>query len=186
LDEKTNLNKISLSEIYPKYSAPDGGGDKGTAHTYIEIYEKEMSKTTDISLLEIGVWEGHSLAMWQEYFRDSYILGLDIDLGKVREDLFDINAITADATKPLEMKLGIFDYIIDDGSHNVHDQIASLSLLWDNLASKGKYFIEDIRNSEALAQIKNFLNNREATYRVYDNRHIKNRSDDILLVIDKE
>jgi len=34
----------TLQEIYEKY-ADWNGGDKGTHHSYIEVYEKEMSKT---------------------------------------------------------------------------------------------------------------------------------------------
>jgi hypothetical protein len=183
LDEKANL---TLGEIYTKYSAPDGGGDKGTAHTYIEIYEKEMTRTNGIRLLEIGVWEGHSLAMWQEYFDDSYILGLDIDLSKLDSSFLPINAVMLDATKPFELEIGKYDYIIDDGSHNVEDQIASLRLLWDNLLGAGKYFIEDIRDLQALAQIEDYLVALGVTYRVYDHRDLKNRWDDIMVVIDKE
>lgn len=182
MDEKTNL---SLGQIYQKYQAPDGGGDKGTAHTYIEIYEREMSKTNGISLLEIGIWEGHSIAMWQDYFANSTVVGIDIDLGKIQFPLRF--AIKADATKPVKELANLrFDYIIDDGSHNVNDQISSLRLLWDNLKAGGKYFIEDIRGDNELVTIESVLRTEKMSYRVYDNRSIKNRSDDIMVVVDKE
>lgn len=171
---------LKLAQIYKDFQAPDGGGDKGTAHSYIEIYEAEMTKKENISLLEIGIWEGHSVAMWQKYFKDSRIVGVDISLDKVMFELD--NAISADATFPIETLEGQFDYIIDDGSHKVQDQIASFDWLWERVKPGGKYFIEDIVNDESLAQLNNYMTNRQIEAKVYDNRSIKGRSDDILLV----
>jgi SAM-dependent methyltransferase len=175
---------VSLAEVYAKYSAPNGGGDKGTAHSYIEIYEREMSKIDGISLLEIGVWEGHSIKMWQEYFLNSEILGCDLNKRKIR---FDIDIIEADATRPIpQLRDKKFDYIIDDGSHLVLDQLASFRLLWDNLKPGGKYFIEDIAGDREIEILKGYLIEKEITHWVYDNRSVKGRSDDILLVATKE
>lgn len=177
---------VILQNVYENYSAPDGGGDKGTAHTYIDIYQKEMTKTSNISLLEIGVWEGHSIAMWQEYFQDSEILGIDINLDKLK---FDVPAIICDATNATSIEESLsgmqFDYIIDDGSHEVQHQLTSQLLLQKYLKTGGKYFIEDIVSDSALKQIEQSLEKQGLTYKVYDHRHIKQRSDDILVVIHK-
>lgn len=177
---------VSLQSVYEKYSAPDGGGDKGTAHTYIDIYEKKMTKTSGISLLEIGVWEGHSLAMWEEYFKDSTIWGIDIKLDRLK---YSVPAKICDATDAvaIENTLGEmqFDYIIDDGSHLVQHQVTSRQLLWKHLKVGGKYFIEDIVSDAALRQIEESLFLDGLTYEVYDYRYIKKRSDDILVVIHK-
>ena len=177
-------NDVRLQEVYAQFSDADGGGDKGTQHSYIDIYAAEMEKTEGISLLEIGVWEGHSIAMWQSYFKDSEILGVDITDEKVK---FDIPLLVADATKPIPELAGKqFDYIIDDGSHMVADQIASFELLWGNLKQGGKYFIEDIFGSQELIQIEAEFTKLGLTFRVYDCRTYKQRFDDILLVVDKE
>lgn len=172
---------MKLGEVYLKYSAPDGGGDKGTAHTYLDIYESEISKTSDVNLLEIGVWEGHSIAMWREYLDNSLVIGVDIDLSKV---IFDLPAlIKADATHPIPDLMGLeFDYIIDDGSHRVDHQIQSLAWLFGRLKSGGKYFIEDIVSDQALGQITAYLQGIGAQFRIYDHRHIKNRYDDLMVV----
>lgn len=181
--KKTN---VSLQDVYENYCAPDGGGDKGTAHTYIDIYQKEMTKTSGISLLEIGVWEGHSIAMWQKYFHDSEILGIDINLDRLQ---FDVPAVICDATNAISIEENLsgmqFDYIIDDGSHQVQHQLTSQLLLWEYLKPGGKYFIEDIVNDSALKQIEVALQKQDLTYKIYDHRHIKNRSDDIMVVIIK-
>lgn len=175
---------MKLRELYKDFQAPDGGGDKGTAHSYIEIYETELDKTNDISLLEIGIYQGHSIAMWQKYFVNSEIIGIDIDLSQIKYNLQRV--IRADATKPIPALTGRqFDYIIDDGSHRLEEQIKSLEALWPQLKIGGKYFIEDILGNKELAQIEAKLKEKLIPYRVYDCRKLKNRIDDILIVADK-
>jgi hypothetical protein len=175
---------VTLQEVYAQFSSPDCGGDKGTQHSYIDIYAAEMEKTHGISLLEIGVWEGHSIAMWQSYFKDSQILGVDITDNNVK---FDIPLLIADATKPISKIAGKqFDYIIDDGSHLVSDQMATFELLWGNLKQGGKYFIEDIFGSQELSQLEAKFTKLGLTFRIYDCRAYKQRFDDILLVVHKE
>lgn len=176
---------MTLSEVYAKFQAPDGGGDKGTAHSYIEIYEAEMPKTKGISLLEIGIWEGHSIAMWQEFFTDSEIIGVDISLDRLRFDLK--NAVMADATKPiLELQSKQFDYVIDDGSHKVEHQKKSFEWLWPLIKPGGRYFIEDVVSSIALNDLLLFLENQDLDFRVFDHREKTGRYDDILLVVYKQ
>jgi SAM-dependent methyltransferase len=172
-----------LSDVYPRYSLPDRGGDKGTLHSYIEVYEREMVKTRDIDLLEIGVWEGHSLAMWDEYLQGSRVVGLDVDVSRCR---FTVDARVCDATNPEALALALgdsaFDYIIDDGSHRPADQIASFNCLWQRLKPNGKYFIEDIAGDKGLGQVSKALADAGIEFVVYDLRSVKGRFDDILLV----
>jgi hypothetical protein len=175
---------VKLAEVYAKYSAPDSGGDKGTAHSYIDIYEAEMTKRNAIALLEIGIYEGHSIAMWQEYFQDSEIIGIDIDLSRVKFDLEYI--IEADATSLIPWIADKkFDYIIDDGSHEVQHQVLSFDAWWPTVKAEGKYFIEDIKGDPELNLLQTHLSNRGIRYKTYDNRRLKGRSDDILIVATK-
>ena len=173
----------SLSEVYARYSLPDRGGDKGTLHSYIEVYAREMTKTRGIDLLEIGVWEGHSLAMWQEYFQGSRIVGLDVEVSRCR---FSVDARVCNATNAdsLALVLGdmAFDYIIDDGSHSPADQIASFMFLWDRVKPAGKYFIEDIQSDEALVKIAEAIARMGVEFTVHDLRDKKGRWDDVMVV----
>ena len=173
----------TLQEVYGRYSQPDRGGDKGTLHSYIEVYEREMTKTSDVDLLEVGVWEGHSLAMWGEYFRKSRVVGLDVDVSRCR---FPVDVRECDATRAeaLDFTLGddVFDYIIDDGSHLPSHQVASFGLLWSRMKPGGKYFIEDIAGDDALAVVSQAVKDAGVEFVVYDLRSQKNRFDDIVLV----
>ena len=172
----------SLEEIFEKYSGGIGGGDKGTDHSYIEVYSRYLER--DKSLLEIGVYRGQSLAMWREYFTGT-VVGLELEPEHIE---LEVPAIRCDATNPKEVEEAIgsklFDYILDDGSHEVADQLASLRILWRNLAPGGIYIVEDIKGDGELSQLKEFAGTL-GEVRVFDFRLVKRRYDDILLFISK-
>jgi hypothetical protein len=178
----------TLQEIYEKY-ADWNGGDKGTHHSYIEVYEKEMSKTKKISLLEIGVQFGHSIKMWKEYFENSWVGGIDINLNNLSFDNLD-NVFLCDGTNKEQINKTLgnkkFDYVIDDASHTLKDQILSFDIFYPKIKSGGKYFIEDVANDENLNKIIKHLKEKNiASFTVYDLRYIKNRFDDIMIVVVK-
>lgn len=164
----------------------DRGGDKGTAHSYIPVYEREMTKRDSIALCEIGVYEGHSLAMWQEYFTNSTIIGLDINTDNVR---FEVQAINADATRLTQVNKALgeqtFDYIIDDGSHKLQDQLRSLEIFWPKLKTGGKYFVEDIKGDPELGALKQWFASKGVVYKIHDGRKTINRNDDLLLIAER-
>ena len=81
---------------------------------------------------------------------------------------------------------GNFDYVIDDGSHNVDDQKSSFMLLWDRLLPNAKYFIEDIVSIEVAEDLAAFVWAFTGFQPIiYDLRHVKGRYDDILLMVCK-
>ena len=176
---------MSLESIYERYSMPDKGGDKGTLHSYIPIYATHISPEVT-SLLEIGVYEGHSLAMWQEYLPEATVIGFDIDTSRVK---FEVDAREVDATNSLQLYNAIgdtlFEVIIDDGSHRVYDQMATFSLLFGNVEPGGLYIIEDVQGPDALRVLTECVEKRTLNYKVFDLRGVKNRYDDILIVIYK-
>jgi len=174
-----------LQAIYAKYSMNDCGGDKGTQHSYIDVYGKHIPSTAK-SILEIGVWEGHSLAMWEEYCPKARVVGIDITLSRVK---FPVDVRVGSAVNYFDIQKHFcddtFEYIIDDGSHVPTDQLESLILLWEKLEDGGEYFIEDIAGDSALKTLTDYLDVRSVSYKVYDLREKKQRFDDILLVVSK-
>ena len=175
----------SLNEIYKNYQSPEGHGDKGTAHTYIDEYEKLLKDHRENStVLEIGICRGESLKMWDEYFINSKVYGIDItdqyikDL--INENRYNIiigNACSEDILKQLDDLT--FDVIIDDGSHLINDQINSFNLLKNRMKPNGIYIIEDVNNIDLSIDRLNQLHDN---IQIIDNRHIKNRVDDVLVV----
>ncbi len=67
-----------LTEIANKYNT-----DKGTVayekHGYTEEYSKYIPEKGIFDLLEIGVWHGDSIKMWNEYNPQIFVSGIDID-----------------------------------------------------------------------------------------------------------
>jgi len=178
----------TLQEVYENYSDWIGG-DKGTNHSYIGVYQKEMSKLKNISILEIGIQFGHSIKMWQEYFENSWVGGIDIDLNNLSFDNLD-NVFLCDGTNKEQVNKTLgnkkFDYVIDDASHTLKDQILSFDIFYSKIKKGGKYFIEDIANDENLNKIvKHLSDSNVESFKVYDLRDIKNRFDDIIIVVVK-
>lgn len=173
----------ALHEVYAKYSAPEGWGDKGTLHSYIDLYANQMTRRSNVSMLEIGVEYGHSIAMWQEYFKNSKVYGIDIKSDNVKFELE--NFVLGDATNAEVISKNFarnkFDYVIDDGSHTIADQIASFDLIFPKMKSGGKYFIEDVNGDNAVQRISQHL--KEHDFEVFDFRDIKGRYDDIVIMV---
>jgi hypothetical protein len=188
MDRKANVK--SLQEVYENHSFSDGRGDKGTAHSYIDIYGEQIPAETGKSLLEVGVYEGHSINMWNEYLPESRVVGLDIDLSRLGWESLKSQVFLCDATDAVQIDgvLGgsSFDYIIDDGSHRYEEQVAGLRNLWGYLNVGGKYFIEDVVDIEvAQTLVSDIFSITGCEAVVYDLRSFKDRSDDILIQINK-
>lgn len=157
--------------------------DKGTHHSYIEIYENLFAKYQDkpINLLEIGVNRGYSLYTWKNYFINAQnIVGIEYQPNIVyKKDgvkviYSDINNADNVNQQLENMK---FDIIIDDGSHRIEDQVFAFEYLKDRLNPGGIYVIEDMQNLES-----DILKFQKYYPKVYDLRQKKNRWDDVLLV----
>jgi hypothetical protein len=163
--------------------------DKDYPHNYINIYQQEMSLVDNVSILEIGVAGGGSLILWDSYFKNSNVVGIDLypDFNGTIPDGIDYPVYVIDSTDPDDgdwiFNDEMFDYIVDDGSHNVNDQIKTFNNYYPKLKVGGKYFIEDIEVFENIKIMEEHLS--KYNYQVYDLRHINGRSDDVLFVINK-
>jgi hypothetical protein len=166
--------------------------DKGTIHSYLEVYERlfERLRLKPITLLEIGVCSGDSLRMWDAYFPNGKVYGVDNDPTAYQDDRVKI--LDATSSFEVETKLGgmRFDIIIDDASHRIWDQIAIYRNLSPHLAKDGIYVIEDVADLATEPRIGQRENRDvylqlDPTRRVelIDLRDIHNRFDDVLLVI---
>lgn len=128
-------------------------GDWGIAHRYTEIYERLLCARINepLRILEIGVWKGSSLRMWEEYFPNASIVGVDILPESASIETKRAEVVTGDATdaaflrKVVDERLGgSVDLVIDDGSHVLEHQIMALESLFPRLNDHGLYCVEDI------------------------------------------
>jgi len=144
---------VSLDDLAHKYQTDKGNRpvESGLSpKSYTLLYEKLFSPLRDqpIRLLELGVAKGYSLLMWEEYFSDGKIFGIDINPATMlhtdriqtfcgpQSDLAFLSVISPD--------LYPLDIIIDDGGHTREQQSASFRMLWNVLAPGGFYAIEDL------------------------------------------
>jgi len=175
----------SLNEIYQNYSAPDHHGDKGTIHTYIEIYERVLEKyRTNSTVLEIGIYNGLSLRMWNDYFIDSKIYGIDIHMNEFTNQLINENynliiGNACDVSILNNFNDVVFDVIVDDGSHVLSEQVMTFNLFKSKMKNGGVFIIEDVLNIDST---KSLFEGLHDNCEIIDNRHIKNRHDDVMVI----
>lgn len=130
---------------------------------YAEFYDELFLpiKDTVTKVLEIGVYHGGSCRMWHELFPQAHVDGVDNSI-EVPEgiaahiqgsDWFtfwqgnqqDRNFLAQVAQS------GPWDIIIDDGSHNAHEQLVCFQSLSDHLKPGGYYIIEDLHPNDNFA-----------------------------------
>lgn len=126
--------------------------DKLTHHGYNRFYDMFLTplRNTKLNFLEIGVDKGRSLKLWNDFFNNGKIYGLDINegyehpKGKVyKGDQSDIRVLEI-----LTKEIGKCKVIIDDGSHVPEHQLLGFNYLFENcLDYGGVYIIEDIETS---------------------------------------
>lgn len=129
------------------------GTDKAIPeHNFTEFYDEEFNLITDNiqTVLEIGIAYGSSLRMWQEYFPNAMIHGIDIDpktmINENRIISHNLNEIDFQTFDEV-FKNTKFDIIIDDGSHIISHQKAMFLHYIKYLTPNGYYILEDLHTS---------------------------------------
>lgn len=126
-----------------------GHNDKGGAiHTYLETYDKLFAPFRNgCTFMEIGLAMGKSIELFDEYFENSKIYGVDISIvfepGKYKND---VRILEADGTKPgfLNHINDKFDIVIDDGDHQTESQLKTFKLIEPYMKPGSIYIIEDL------------------------------------------
>ncbi len=131
------------------------GTDKSSAHhDYLRHYEQilNQSKIPTRVLLEVGVFNGWSLRMWQKFYPDAKIIALDIDPnclqysnGNAQVEVCDQSDV--EQLTNIARKHGPFDVVIDDGSHIWSHQILTFETIFPYVSPGGIFILEDIDTS---------------------------------------
>jgi len=183
------VSRPTLAEIFARYP----GSDKGTTHSYLEgVYDRLLApiRGTAKLVLEVGARDGSSLRAWRDYFPNATIFGLDnwTECPAWKSDDPRVVVWQADSRRPESLHnfatgigiTGSFDLIVDDGDHVPAVQVATYAALWPFVAPGGLYVIEDL---EGIVPAQQFI----ALFggEIIDLRHMKERHDDILVVLRK-
>lgn len=199
---------MKLKDIHLNFNT-----DKGTAHSYIDIYDSlfEKIRTKKNNFLEIGVLLGGSLRMWEHFFENSQIYGVDdfsqkstneyfgginVDPESVKKELNSherIKFIECDSRNSEQVKKKIaslrikFDVIIDDGEHSIPCQIDNFENFIPLLNKGGMYIIEDCRGPSGAEEVKrHILKNHEDFEAEIHVLNLTKKSDDVLMVVKRK
>ena len=169
---------MSLTDIGRKF-----GTDK-VDHNFTAFYDSlfQSFRGETFNILEIGVFFGSSIRMWNEYFPMATVYGADTfegiqgngktfpNSGQYYNEWKsnkpqNVELIKLDQSSKVEMQKFVdyckcrkikFKVIIDDGSHLMFDQQITFFYLWELLEDDGMFIIEDIHTSEQLGYDLNF------------------------------
>jgi hypothetical protein len=181
-----------MEAIFDKYSSNENGEgtDKSTHHSYIPVYEQIFGplRDTPLRMLEIGVKTGASLCAWDEYFThpDKQIHGADICPDWLRFEVKNYHVVDATQRRALNELSGEWDVIVDDASHLPVHQLQSLEIFGPFIRTGGYYVIEDIISLEVAQELYVAACKLGFDVTLHDLRPVKNREDDIMLVMKKK
>ena len=131
--------------------------DKIKAHGYANIYEKIFLKykEKDIDILELGSFYGNASAALYFYFKKAKIHSGDINpdmfkffSNRIRNFYVDTGSKISITKNILEYGTN-FDFIIEDASHMLKDQIISLFMLFPLIKPGGYFIVEELDFPEA-------------------------------------
>ncbi len=147
---KTDTNTNKRKQYIESYTEDYKGAIKPA--NYLELYDQYFAPLFNkkITILELGIFGGQSLAYFAKLFPKATIIGLDINPCPMTFDTKRIKTYQGSQNDPDLMKRIIkennidkFDIIIDDCSHVGSLTCDSFHLLFPHLVKGGLYVVED-------------------------------------------
>ena len=173
--------------------------DKNTTHSYLPLYQQLLSskKETAKNVLEVGIYSGGSIQLWNDFFLNATVYGLDImNINDVWEGIKNKERIilytSTDAynndffiTNFLNKNIKC-DFMLDDGPHSLESMKQFIKLYSQIMTDDGILIIEDVQSWDWIDILKNEVPEHLKEFiKTYDLRPNKNRYDDIVFTIDK-
>ena len=185
---------VTLNDIWETLSDMGCQSDKNSIHSYIPVYETILApyRHTAVNVLEIGLWHGHSLRMWEWYFTMANVYGIDCS-NRPHDGMADLRPMIesgrhrieiGDATKESDIDRIYgdkkFDVVIDDSSHQIDSQLKIIDIFKSRMVEGGLIVVEDIQD---LDKDREKFERLPYDVEVIDLRHKKGRYDDTMAVI---
>lgn len=200
---------ITLDKIHKNYDT-----DKGIGHSYIETYDLLFARLQHqpVNVCEIGSLTCGSLKMFEEYFTQAQIYGIDnwsqssgrkvvgfsgetYSIDQLTETIARlhprITLITCDSTDKQQVDAALaektFHIILDDGDHTPHAQFKTFTNMFAYLDNDGYYIIEDVGDLNGLLFLLNeYKKSSELAIKIESFPFYKDkRHDDVLVIITK-
>lgn len=188
---------MNLTNLGKKYDT-----DKVT-HGFTNVYDELFSnyRNDKFNLLEVGVFYGSSIKMWNEYFPNAQIYAADYykgvngnkrsfpdpekfvrEVNNEKNNLYSrISIVNLDQSSENEIidfcnkcknENLKFKIILDDGSHLMRDQQLTFFHMFDILEDGGIFVIEDTHTSDDLKGYDVLPDKSNSTKKIFEN--IKN------------
>jgi hypothetical protein len=171
--------------------------DKNTIHSYLPLYQELLikKKNTAKNVLEIGINLGGSIKLWNDFFVNAKIHGLDIiPIEQIWSELKNDNIVlyNSDAyddnffNENFLNKNIKFDFMLDDGPHSLFSMIKFIELYSNVMEDDGILIIEDVQYFDWIEILRSHVPEHLKPFvKVYDLTENKGRYDDIVFTIDK-
>jgi SAM-dependent methyltransferase len=154
----TSPNSVALhsssqtNPLFKYFSEHKEGRGIWKFNHYFESYERHFARFRgrEVHVLEIGIYSGGSLEMWQSYFGPGCkIYGVDIEPRCKVYETVSVRVFIGDQAdrafwKRFREEVPAIDIVIDDGSHIPEQQIVSMEELLPHLRPGGVYVCEDV------------------------------------------
>lgn len=122
---------------------------------YFPVYERHFSwfRNKSLTFLEVGVFKGGSLAMWQRYFGPlAKIVGIDINPDCRSHEQPGLSIRIGDQSDSgflasIVDEFGVPDIVLDDGSHRMDHIAATFAFLYPMMPKNGIYMVEDLHTA---------------------------------------
>ena len=185
---------MSLEEI-----ADNTRTDKNTVHSYLPLYQTLLigKKESAKNVLELGIWNGGSIKMWNDFFSNAVVHALDIrsaDLvwdeikNKERIVLYTgVDAYSPEFVQTNFVEKNVkMDFLLDDGPHSLTSMISFVKLYLPLMADDGIFIIEDVQDIKWIQILENEVPDEMKPFvKWYDLRSVKGRYDDIVFTVDR-
>jgi predicted O-methyltransferase YrrM len=143
----------------------NAGGDKMASNRngYADAYASVLRDFSPKTVVELGVFQGVSMAMWCDLFPDAEVVGLDLEFSRFDAHLpalLERGAFTGNS--PTLVKFDAYadvlprdfpssiDLFVDDGPHTGRAIANVLSLVGPLISDGGVYVLEDFADGKRL------------------------------------
>ncbi len=128
-----------------------GGLTDKVQNGFVDAYRSQFQDLVDqpVRLLEIGIFKGGSLLLWDLLFQhpQARIIGIDLALPDIelpeRVSMYPCDQNDSEGLKTIAQEHGPFDVVIDDCSHYAQETRNCFNVLIDHICPGGYYVIED-------------------------------------------
>jgi len=176
---------MSLQELWRSKGYHYYPTDKGKEHSYLDVYTELLTPFKDkkINIIEIGIYLGGSIRLFEEWFTQATIVGYDVTFEFIRVPFKSEKILKScmDFTED-EFKDNPPHIIIDDASHVLEQQLRVIEVCYPQLQEGGMLIIEDVQD---IQNTKSKFDALGIPFKLYDLRIQKGREDDILIVYTK-